>query len=59
MKSNSIQYKNNINYKIKQNNQLILFNRKELQIINRLMPTRKTIENIKRLKHVFNGELIK
>ena len=38
--------------------QLVLFNKKELQILNKLKPSQKGVESIKKIKEIFNGELV-
>ncbi len=49
-----------IQVKQKQRNphQLVLFNKKELEILESLKPTRKTLETIRKMKHLFHGELV-
>jgi len=38
--------------------QLVLFNKHELDILNHVKPSYKALENIKRVKHLFHGELV-
>ncbi len=39
--------------------QFVLFTREELEILNKVKPTYRGIQNIKKLKHLFHGQLVK
>ncbi len=47
-----------VNQEQRNPHQLVLFNKKELEILESLKPTRKTLETIRKMKHLFHGELI-
>ncbi len=38
--------------------QFVLFNKKELEILESLKPSREALEGIKKMKHLFHGELV-
>ncbi len=38
--------------------QLVLFNRNELELLSKIRSSQKTIENIQKIKHLFQGELV-
>lgn len=38
--------------------QLVLFNKRELQILNKLKLSQRAIKNIIKMKHIFHGEIV-